>query len=112
MVTVPRFMLELLFLRALVHIPQRADLLDPGAIEPANHPNCQNIIVIESDDSYDADNGTHAARFSVLYYDTSAEHGDGYDADNEDNHIDASCFTGQYSLGITSIEHDDSYNAD
>ncbi|KAF8328276.1 hypothetical protein F5887DRAFT_1083258 [Amanita rubescens] len=39
----------------------------------------------------------------------SLENDDGYDADTEDNGIDASCFGDQYT---TSAEHDDGYDAD
>jgi hypothetical protein len=48
----------------------------------------------------------------VLYYNASTEHDSGYNADNEDNDADASCFTGQYSLGVTNVEHNDGYDAD
>ena len=58
------------------------------------------------------DNGTNAARSSVLYYNANAEHDSGYDTDNEDNDADVSCFTGQCSLGVTNVEHDDGYDAD
>lgn len=111
-----------LYLFVVLTVPQliltrHADPLDPGAIkvEPADRLNCQNMIVIESDDDDVEGNGTYAARSSVLYYDTSAEHDDGYDANNEENSdIDVSCFTsqGQYSLSVAIIEHDDGYNAD